>query len=50
MDIHDDRALRLAGVLRNASCTAMRLRAGHLRLDSFNNVAHLGTPDLRTYR
>ncbi|HEY1240579.1 MAG TPA: histidine phosphatase family protein [Bryobacteraceae bacterium] len=50
MDIHDDRALRLAGVLRNASCTAMRLRAGHLRLDSFNNIAHLGTPDLRTYR
>ena len=50
MDIHDERALRLAGVLRNASYTVMRLREGQLRLDSFNNIAHLGTPDLRTYR
>ncbi len=50
MDIHDERALRLAGVLRNASCTVMRLRGGELRLDSFNDSAHLRTADLRTYR
>ena len=50
MDIQDHRALRLAGVLRNASCTVMRLRAGQLRLDSFNTIPHLCAPDLRTYR
>ena len=50
MDIHDDRALQLAGVLRNASCTVLRLREGHLRLDSFNNIPHLCRPELRTYR
>jgi len=50
MDIQDDRALRLAGVLHNASCTVLRLRDGDLRLHSFNGVAHLADPALRTYR
>jgi broad specificity phosphatase PhoE len=50
MDIHDDRALRLAGVLHNASCTVLRLRDGDLRLHSFNGVPHLSDPALRTYR
>ena len=50
MDIHDDRAMRLAGSLRNASCTVIRLRSGELRLDSFNAIPHLCAPELRTYR
>ncbi len=50
MDIQDDRALRLAGVLHNASCTVLRLRDGDLRLHSFNSVPHLNDPALRTYR
>ena len=50
MDIHDHRAMQLAGVLRNASCTVMRLRDGQLRLDSFNTIPHLCAPELRTYR
>jgi broad specificity phosphatase PhoE len=50
MEIHDERALRLAGVLHNASCTVMRLHDGQLRLDSFNAIPHLREPGLRTYR
>lgn len=50
MDIHDERALRLAGVLRNASYTTLRLRDGQVRLDSFNAIPHLAEPELRTYR
>jgi len=49
LDIEDHRAFRLAGALYNASYTVMRLRAGELRLHTFNAVPHL-TPDLRTYR
>lgn len=49
MEIHDERAMRLAGVLYNASCTVVRLHDDNLRLHSFNVVPHLG-PDLRTYR
>jgi broad specificity phosphatase PhoE len=50
MDIHDERALRLAGALRNASYTTLRLRDGQVRLDSFNAIPHLAMPQLRTYR
>jgi len=50
MDIHDARALRLAGALHNASCTIMRLHEGELRLHSFNTIPHLSDPELRTYR
>jgi broad specificity phosphatase PhoE len=50
MEIHDERALRLAGALHNASCTVLRLSDGQLRLQSFNNIPHLGAPELRTYR
>ena len=50
MDIHDKRALRLAGALRNASYTMLRLRDGQVRLDSFNAIPHLKTQELRTYR
>jgi broad specificity phosphatase PhoE len=49
MEIQDERAMRLAGVLHNASITLLRLHGGDLRLHSLNGVPHLG-PDLRTYR
>ncbi len=50
MEIHDERAMRLAGVLHNTSCTVMRLHDGELRLHSFNAIPHLGETGLRTYR
>jgi broad specificity phosphatase PhoE len=50
MDIHDERAMRLAGVLHNASCTVLRTHNEELRLHSFNAIPHLDEPDLRTYR
>lgn len=50
MEIHDERAMRLAAVLHNASCTVMRLYDGELRLHSFNAIPHLAEPALRTYR
>jgi broad specificity phosphatase PhoE len=50
MDIHDERAMRLAGVLHNASCTVLRLHDDKLRLHSFNAIPHLCDPGLRTYR
>ena len=50
MEIHDERAMRLAGVLHNTSCTVMRLHDGELRLHSFNAIPHLSEPELRTYR
>lgn len=50
MEIEDQRALRLAGVLRNASATVLRFGDGQLRLDTFNAIPHLARPELRTYR
>ena len=50
MEIHDERAMRLAGVLHNASCTVLKLVGEELRLHSFNGVPHLASPELRTWR
>jgi broad specificity phosphatase PhoE len=50
MEIHDERALRLAGVLHNTSYTVMRLNDSQLRLHSFNAIPHLREPELRTHR
>lgn len=50
MEVRDERALRLAGVLHNTSCTLIRLRGDQLRLHSFNAIPHLARPELRTYR
>ncbi len=50
MEIHDERAMRLAAALHNTSCTVLRLHAGQLRLHSFNTIPHLCAPELRTYR
>lgn len=49
LEIQDERAMRLAGVLHNASITLLRLNDGDLRLHFLNAVPHLGS-GLRTYR
>jgi broad specificity phosphatase PhoE len=49
MDVEDHRAMRLAGVLYNASLTVIRLRENQMRLHMFNAVPHL-PPELCTYR
>jgi broad specificity phosphatase PhoE len=49
LDVDDHRAMRLAGVLHNASYTIIRLRPEQLRLHAFNAVPHL-SGDLLTYR
>jgi broad specificity phosphatase PhoE len=50
IEIHDQRAMRLAGVLHNASFTTLRWQDGELRLHSFNAIPHLCEPGLRSYR
>jgi broad specificity phosphatase PhoE len=50
LEIVDDRLMRLAGVLYNASYTVLRLRDGQVRLFTFNAVPHLAADGLRTHR
>ncbi|MGI9106419.1 MAG: histidine phosphatase family protein [Pyrinomonadaceae bacterium] len=50
LGIGDERVRALAGVLRNASYTALRGRGEELRLFSFNETPHLNAPELRTHR
>lgn len=50
LEIFDDRIMRLAGVLYNASYTVLRLRKGQLRLFTFNGVPHLAALGLCTHR
>ena len=50
LDICDQRVMRLAAVLYNASYTILRLQEEQLRLFTFNAIPHLLTPDLRTHR
>jgi broad specificity phosphatase PhoE len=50
LDIFDDRILRIAGVLYNASITTLRVRPEQIRLFSLNGVPHLPSAELRTHR
>jgi broad specificity phosphatase PhoE len=50
LDISDERVMRLAGVLYNASYTVLRLREEQLRLFTFNAVPRFAAPGLRTHR
>jgi len=50
LEISDQRVMRLAGVLHNASYTILRLRQEQLRLFTFNAASHLAAPGLRTHR
>ena len=50
LDISDDRVMRLAGAVYNASYTMLRLRKEQLRLFTFNAAPHLAADGLRTHR
>ena len=50
LEISDERIMRLAGAVYNASYTILRLRKEQLRLFTFNAVPHLAAPGLRTHR
>jgi broad specificity phosphatase PhoE len=50
LEISDERIMRLAGAVYNASYTILRLRNEQLRLFTFNAVPHLAAPGLCTHR
>jgi broad specificity phosphatase PhoE len=50
LGISDERVMRLAGALYNASCTILRLRHEELRLFTFNAASHLSATGVRTHR
>jgi len=50
LEISDERVLRLAGAVYNASYTILRLRKQQLRLFTFNAAPHLAAPGLCTHR
>jgi broad specificity phosphatase PhoE len=50
LEIFDERIMRLAGAVYNASYTIMRLRKEQLRLFTFNAAPHLAAPGLCTHR
>jgi hypothetical protein len=50
LEISDERIMRLAGAVYNASYTILRLRKEQLRLFTFNAVPHLAAPGLCTHR
>jgi broad specificity phosphatase PhoE len=50
LDLFDERVMRLAGVLYNASYTVLRLRREALRLFTFNAASHLTGAGVRTHR
>jgi broad specificity phosphatase PhoE len=50
LEISDERLMRLAGAVYNASYTILRLRNEQLRLFTFNAAPHLAAPGLCTHR
>lgn len=50
LEISDQRVMRLAGAVYNASYTILRLRKEQLRLFTFNAAPHLAAPGLCTHR
>lgn len=50
LEIFDERVMRLAGALYNASYTILRLRSEELRLFTFNAASHLSGTGVRTHR
>ena len=50
LEISDERIMRLAGAVYNASYTILRLRKEQLRLLTFNAVPHLAAAGLCTHR
>ncbi|MEO8028864.1 MAG: histidine phosphatase family protein, partial [Bryobacteraceae bacterium] len=49
-DLHDVRALQFAAVMHNAAITTFRVRANEVRLFSYNLIAHLSDPSMKTFR
>jgi broad specificity phosphatase PhoE len=51
LEIGDERVMKLAGALYNASCTVLRLNSpSDSRLLMFNAIPHLNAAELRTWR
>jgi len=50
LDIADERVMKIAGVLHNASLTIVQIRDERLRLFMLNATPHLVSKDLRTFR
>ena len=50
LDLSPVRTLELSWASKNASYTEFLFSADRFSLSSFNNIPHLGTPDLITYR
>ena len=48
--IRDGRVFQFAGVLHNAALSTFRRTPAEVRLFTFNNVAHLSDPAMRTFR
>jgi broad specificity phosphatase PhoE len=50
LELADERILRIAGVLYNASVTVLRIRGDQVRLFSLNGIPHLTDAKWRTHR
>jgi hypothetical protein len=50
LEIGDGRAMWLAAVMFNTSVTTLRVHGDEVRLFTLNGIAHLGEPQLRTFR
>jgi broad specificity phosphatase PhoE len=50
LELDDARAMRMAGVLMNASYSTLRIRGSEVTLFSLNNGPHLSEAALRTFR
>ena len=50
LDIADERVMKIAGVLHNASLTIVQIRDEKLRLFMLNATPYLVSKDLRTFR
>lgn len=50
LEIRDGRVFQFAGVLHNAALSTFRRTPAEVRLFTFNNVAHLSDPAMRTFR
>ncbi len=50
LELDDARAMRMAGVLMNASYSTLRIRGSEVTLFSLNNGPHLDRAELRTFR
>lgn len=50
LGVDDGKAMRMAGACYNTSVTTLRARDGDVSLITFNAIAHLDDPSMRTFR